>query len=688
MTTSHPSQAARLLLASAAVFLATASHAAVTAFSAGTAEVRAFLARSSTDVYAAAYGGGLWRSTDSGANWSRVSLPANERYLTALAGNTSTTIVAGGEEGVLRSTDGTTFTRTLHEPVQALAMSPGNSNTVLAAVKGGGIFRSTDSGQTWTPTSNGLTGLDIVALAGHFSDTATFYAAAKPDGAGNRGGVFKSVDGGVNWTATAAIPIANGPNQVWSLAVDSGGSLHAAVLRPNDGGGGMYKLTGGTGNWGPIAGNTYGNVAVHSDANTGTTIHSGARYLGLLTSTNGGASYQYNAAAGAPSPDPFYTAVSAIATLPGGSQVALMAQKGAGVWRSTSAAIPRTWTRVTTLSGADRVLSATHVPGSANSMVLGIHAGGVWRSDTLNNPLSSFNPPVVSAARADFAYGGTETQVNAFASIWSLAATATGQIYAAVGNTAMHFSNDPPGLYRYNGAIWQGIANFNFVSGPYNMVLETGQALPSEPIYGVSVNPADNNIVYASYLGGTKGILRRTTGPTWAQTAQPSIIPQVRAAVPSSLNAARVIALPFDDKAVKSEDSGVSYSQVTVNQTGFERLRFFAVAENPGTATRWIGATNKGVFFSADSGATWTRASAGPMLLQAVTAVGYKPSGHAFAGDMAGNRYCSADNGQSWVRLTDGAATLNAGINAIRVMNGQLYYLTDGAGAFREDGTC
>jgi hypothetical protein len=68
-----------------------------------------------------------------------------------------------------------------------------------------------------------------------------------------------------------------------------------------------------------------------------------------------------------------------------------------------------------------------------------------------------------------------------------------------------------------------------------------------------------------------------------------------------------------------------------------------------------------------------------------MTAVGFKSTGRAFVADFSGNRFCSADGGATW---TSAGTALRAGVNAIRVINGSLFYLTDGAGFIREDGTC
>lgn len=674
----------------------------VTSFTPGSAEVRAFLARNSATVFAATYGGGLYSSANAGTSWSRVTIPNNDRYMTSLAGNSTTTIVVGAEEGLYTSTDGTNFAKRLYEPVTAVAMGAAASTTVLAAVKGLGILRSTNSGVTFTQADNGdFAGTDIIALAEDPTNASIFYASAKPDGAGNRGGIYKTTDGGLNWSLTSALPNAANRPQAWGLTVDSTGSAFAAVLEEVGGQGAIYKLTGGSGSW-AAQGNTFTAVSVHRDANNGTTIWGGHRVLGLKRSV-GGAAFADQFPNNGVNPSFFYTSINAVATFPGAASTALKAIKGAGVYKTTNAGsgTGTTWTKVY-FPGADRILSATGVAGNASSLLMGLHAGGVWRSDTAGNASSTFNPPTVNAGQADFSYNAGTTAVSQFNSIWDLSASATNAnwIWAATGNVGMHYANDNPGVFRWNGSVWAGIAGSSGALGasagaPWNIVQESG-SLPFGPfppvitaVYTSTLLKGDDSVVFAGMLG-SPGLHRRTTVPgSWAvvNTNVPGNVTQQIRRVETAKTPGnnRVIVLPFDDRPLISTDFGASFSQTSVAQGGFERLRFYQVAENPNNANNWIGVSNKGVYVSNNAGASWTRV-AGGWLLQAATGVAFNASSRAFVADWAGNRYCSSDGGNNWTVLSGGP--LRAGVNAVKLINGSIYYLTDGAGAFREDLSC
>jgi photosystem II stability/assembly factor-like uncharacterized protein len=57
------------------------------------------------------------------------------------------------------------------------------------------VFKSTDGGENWKAVNNGLTNIDVRALAIDPLTPTTLYAGTWG------GGVFKSTDGGENWGA-------------------------------------------------------------------------------------------------------------------------------------------------------------------------------------------------------------------------------------------------------------------------------------------------------------------------------------------------------------------------------------------------------------------------------------------------------------------------------------------------------
>ncbi len=76
--------------------------------------------------------------------------------------------------------------------ITALALDPSSPSTIYTATARG-LFQSRDSGATWRPSSRGLEGRSVLALAVDTWSTGTLYATT--DG----GGVYRSIDHGVDW---------------------------------------------------------------------------------------------------------------------------------------------------------------------------------------------------------------------------------------------------------------------------------------------------------------------------------------------------------------------------------------------------------------------------------------------------------------------------------------------------------
>ncbi|HUR59974.1 MAG TPA: hypothetical protein VM029_19790 [Opitutaceae bacterium] len=657
----------------------TASAQAQTNVTTGGGEVRAFLGRSGI-VYAATYGGGLVESANTGTTWTRRTTTAsNPRYFTSISGGTTGYFVIGGEEGLIRTSDGTTFTHVLFEPIQAVAV---NGTTVLAGMKGVGIMRSTDSGASFAQANNSsLTSLDIVSIAADPTNANHFYLAAKPDGQGNKGGVFESTDGGQTWAVDNGFVTAASTRFVAAVVFDSAGKLYAAVQDPFTGGGGAFTKTGAS--WSAASNLFSGVVSLHRDANTGTKIWAGTSRRGV-SSGSGAFTEEYNTTP----PNIMASGANAVATIPGNANVVLQALRGSGVWRSAAIASPRTWAHVN-LPGSDRVLSATGVSSGGSVILAGLYAGGVWRSNDGGGTFNAATTAPGGTTPAGFARTGSLDIESAdpFVSVWQLSASNSSDntIYAATGAPGMFYGTLGFGTFRWNGSCWQAVG----VGAPSSAVcagaVETGLPFGNTAIFGVTVNPTNDQVAYVSVMAGGAGTYRRS-GASWSLVnLGPVLTPQMRGVV-AAPSGTRFIGMPFDDKPIYSGD-GATYSQSVVSQMGFERLRFFSVAQNPSATTQWIAGSNKGIFRSTNDGVNWTRVTGTPLQKLAVTGVGFRTvaPARAFAGDFDGNRYCSSDGGQNWTML---APALRAGVNAIRVIGGNLYYLTDGGGMFLETGSC
>ncbi len=143
-------------------------------------------------MYAAGVAGGVWKTTNGGASWTPVSDlianlavnsmamdPANPNILYAGTGEGYSNGGAVRGAGIFKTTDGganwsrinSTNTTDFHY-VNDLVVSPNNSNRIYAATRTG-VWRTTDGGNTWTKVLNATSvGSTTVAINGGCLDLA------------------------------------------------------------------------------------------------------------------------------------------------------------------------------------------------------------------------------------------------------------------------------------------------------------------------------------------------------------------------------------------------------------------------------------------------------------------------------------------------------------------------------------
>lgn len=173
-------------------------------------------------VYA---GFGVWRcATDADSNLCNT--PPIVSILTSADGG-STWVRHQGT-----AVDGRTVTK--------IVVHPTNANIAWASTAGGGVFKTSNGGTTWVPTSNGLLDTMVMSLAGDPNNPDVLYAGT--EGAG----VFKSENGGASWQASSAGMNPNEP--IGAIVVDparsdviyAGSWLSGVYLSEN--GGGTWQL--------------------------------------------------------------------------------------------------------------------------------------------------------------------------------------------------------------------------------------------------------------------------------------------------------------------------------------------------------------------------------------------------------------------------------------------------------------
>ncbi len=176
------------------------------------------------------FGYGMYKSTDGGSTWAPIGLQ-NSRYIGRVVVDPSNgnrlwaaacgvLFGTGGERGIYRSLDaGSTWTQVLFVTDSTaaidLAIDPTKPDTVYAAMwervrgltyrrSGGpssGIYRSYNGGTTWTKLTAGLpsgAGVGRIGLSVAASSPNVVYASIENNNTFD--GVYKSVDHGDTWT--------------------------------------------------------------------------------------------------------------------------------------------------------------------------------------------------------------------------------------------------------------------------------------------------------------------------------------------------------------------------------------------------------------------------------------------------------------------------------------------------------
>jgi len=162
---------------------------------------------------AAGTNGGVRRSTDGGDSWADTGPVSATIRTLAISPHYAAdrTLFAGADDGrVFRTTDGGLTWNDLgvlltDHRVNALAISPNYAadRTIFAGVGKpwswytGGVYRSTDGGNTWQVVNNGLTNLKAGSLiiSPDYANDHTLFVTVWD------GGVYRSLDGGASWVA-------------------------------------------------------------------------------------------------------------------------------------------------------------------------------------------------------------------------------------------------------------------------------------------------------------------------------------------------------------------------------------------------------------------------------------------------------------------------------------------------------
>lgn len=637
-------------------------RAAVTgSYSAQAGEVRDLTAVGTT-LFAATQGGGLWRSSDAGATWSRVAgYPERYAWKVASPANATSIVYVASQGGLHVSTDGgVSYTQRTFDAVRAVAVDDANAN-LLIGVPGAGIYRSTDGGATFVDVSAGLDGADVRAIV--FDGSGNAFAAVFGAPGTAYGGVFRLARGATSWQSWNGAGSGGGAlasRYVTSLAVNSVALLAGTADGTGSGAGKVYRNTLGGPGWSNPGSAPDGllydveSLALDRSDRTGRSFLAGSRAFGVWRSIDDGRTWVQKSNGGAASE--VVQSTWSIGTVPG-SAAAVIGQAGAGLFRTTDiGASTPSWQKTSGLA-ADRVLSlANHASAAPATYYLGLRSGGVMRS---TNAGATFTPML-----AGFAAGGPEPLLGTTNAVAAHPSDAN-VVFAALRAN---------GLYTWSGSSWVRDSGAPNVLGPQDLRYDATGA----------------TLWYTMFNAGG-GVWRRNGG--WSQAVPGSWGGGVGAARVFLASNGAHFALMFDDLPLRSSSGAVgTWTRVGIaaapNDVGFMRLAFATMAEKPGAGgATLVAATNRGLYRSGDGGQNWARVQViTPAAMQVtVSALDYAPStGALFAGDRGGGVWCSLDDGTTW----RAAGQAGAPVIGLRWLDNRLHALTDGAGVALVSASC
>jgi len=244
--------------------------------------------------YIGAAGGGVWKTTNSGASYIPLTDFLGDTAIgaVAVAPNNRNVVYAGTGEGdysgdckygigLLRSADGGASWSVIPGPrdvfyrraISRIVVDPTNASIVYLTVTNAanalpgnhGVWKSTDAGRTWINTTASInTTNNYTALVIDPKNPQTLYAAISRNAKTAIKGVYKTANGGASWTKlTGGLPLAPAaPVGYTTLAISpsSPQTLYASITNNgsvdptlSDSLLGLYKTTDGGAHWTRLA---------------------------------------------------------------------------------------------------------------------------------------------------------------------------------------------------------------------------------------------------------------------------------------------------------------------------------------------------------------------------------------------------------------------------------------------------
>jgi photosystem II stability/assembly factor-like uncharacterized protein len=239
------------------------------------------------------------KSSDGGVTWTAAAagLPGSTVKVLVIDPASPQTLYAGNDGGgVFKSTNGGDSWFDINNgldassDVTALAIDPDTPSTLyMRGTDNDGVYKTTDGGSSWIAANVGLPDDDIPVLVVNPRVTTTIYAGFDGEG------VFKSIDGGASWVAART---GLSLDIVTTLVINpqAPSTLYAGGLNFDSGtgqadGGGVFKSIDGGNNWVAAGLADFSINALAIAPNRPDKMYCGTEGQGVFVSNDGGTSW-------------------------------------------------------------------------------------------------------------------------------------------------------------------------------------------------------------------------------------------------------------------------------------------------------------------------------------------------------------------------------------------------------------
>lgn len=657
-------------------------------------------------MWAASVAGGIWRTDDGGANWfpvddfminlavtSLVISPTNSNEMYAGTGEGFSNIDALRGAGIFRTTDGgTSWSQLPATAVSAfhwtnrLSISPAG-DCLLAATRGavsgdGGLYRSIDDGTTWTRVHIG----DFADVAFHPTDPNHAIAATLAAGE-----VYYTQDKGITWT----LAVANAPG--WSGRIElayakkdpsivyaSSAQNSGEIWRSTDGGKTFDLRNSGENYLGEQG--WYDNVIWAGDPSNADLVIVGG--VDLWRSTDGGATIRDISTWWADSQTSAHADHHAIVAHPDfgkmGNKTVFFCNDG-GVYKTANvltvgnnATQPRTngWTELNNTIGITQFYGAAGNP-STGIIIAGAQDNGTLRYDPADGP-----------EKYSEMFGGD-------GGFCAADPTDSSVFYGEYVYLNIHRSIDGGKSSDYiSGQYWNSVAG-EWQWKPFPYTIPDAKSSTALFIAPFVLDPNESNRILAGgrqlwRTNNAKANLTATTGPKWA-----SMKPSTGSAI-----SAIAVAPGHADKVWVGHANGDIFqsADATTNSPVWTRIgapgpsplprrychRIVIDPTDPLRVFVCFGGYSKGnVWRTVDGGTTW-KDLGGALPDAPVRTLAIHPSKKKllYLGTEVGI-FSSEDNGDNWSPTNEGPT--NCSIDELFWMGKNLHAATHGRGIFMID---